>query len=347
MTGPSIYLDNAATSLYDAATTPAVSGNRRGGTGGEPVSARSAVRWLQAGPRMAGLGLLALLLAATPLAAQSSTQVVLLGTGTPNADPERWGPGVAVVVNGKPYLVDAGPGVVRRAAAAQRKGIQALAAPNLGIVFITHLHSDHTLGLPDLMLSPWVLDRATPLEVYGPQGVRAMTDHLLEAYREDISVRLYGLEPGNAEGYKVNAHEVAEGVIYQDANVRVRAFAVRHGSWPYAYGYRFETRDRTVVVSGDAAPSESIVEHCQGCDVLVHEVYSAVGFRQRPPEWQRYHASFHTSTVELAELAGRARPKLLVLYHQLFMGVTEEQLLAEIRALYSGEVASGKDLDVF
>ena len=117
---------------------------------------------------------------ATPRARTAS--LVVLGTGTPNADPDRSGPALAVVVNGTAYLVDAGPGIVRRAAAAQRQGIDALAPKLLDNVFITHLHSDHTVGLPDLIFTPWVLERVKPLAVYGPPGVKAMTDHLEAAY---------------------------------------------------------------------------------------------------------------------------------------------------------------------
>src|SRR5262252_8075703 len=117
-----------------------------------------------------------------------ATSLVVLGTGTPNADPDRSGPALAIVVNGTAYLVDAGPGVVRRAAAAQRQGVQALAPNRLDKVFITHLHSDHTVGLPDLIFTPWVLEREKPLAVYGPPGVKAMTDHLEQAYAEDIHV---------------------------------------------------------------------------------------------------------------------------------------------------------------
>jgi len=142
--------------------------------------------------------------------------LVVLGTGTPNADPDRSGPALAVVVNGATYLVDAGPGIVRRAAAAQRAGIQALAAKHLDRVFITHLHSDHTVGLPDLIFTPWVLEREVPLSVYGPPGIKAMTDHLEQAYAEDIRVRIDGAEPANETGYKVSAHEVDTGVVYRE-----------------------------------------------------------------------------------------------------------------------------------
>ena len=274
--------------------------------------------------------------------------LVVLGTGTPNADPDRFGPAVAVVTNGQAYLVDAGPGIVRRAAAAQRAGIAALAPRLLDRVFITHLHSDHTVGLPDLIFTPWVLERTAPLSVFGPPGVKAMTDHLEQAYAEDVHVRIDGAEPANTTGYKVSAHEVQPGVVYRDSNVVVRAFAVPHGDWKVAYGYRFDAGGRSIVVSGDTRASDAVVRACDGCDVLVHEVYSAEMFVRRPPEWQRYHAAAHTSTRELAALATRAHPKLLVLYHQLYWGADDDGLIREIRAAgYTGDVVSAKDLGVY
>ena len=273
--------------------------------------------------------------------------VVMLGTGTPNPDPERSGPAVAVVVNGSAYLVDAGPGLVRRAAsAAQRYDLDALRARNLGIVFLTHLHSDHTAGLPDLIHTGWVAERERPLQVYGPPGTRDMAKHLTKAWQEDIEVRTEGDQPHTRDGWKVEAHEIRPGVVYQDSNVVVRAFAVPHSNWKHAFGYRFETKDRVIVVSGDTRPSDAVVEACHGCDLLIHEVYSAERHATRSPEWQRYHAESHTSTRELAALAGRAKPRLLVLYHQLYWGATDDDLLREIRAAgYSGTVISGRDLE--
>jgi ribonuclease BN (tRNA processing enzyme) len=278
---------------------------------------------------------------------RTRTRVVLLGTGTPNADPDRSGPALAVVVNEQAYLVDCGPGLVRRAAAAHRGGIGALAVKRLSHVFITHLHSDHTLGYPDLIFTPWVLGRSVPLEAYGPPGLADMTDHILKAYDEDIRIRIDGLEPANTTGYKINVHEVGPGLIYEDENVSVTAFPVKHGSWQHAYGFRFESADRTIVVSGDTAPCASLVEHAKGCDVLVHEVYSQAGFEHRTPEWQEYHTSFHTSTTELADIARKVRPKLLVLTHQLFWGTSPDEIVDEIRQSYDGEVRCGNDLDVY
>jgi ribonuclease BN (tRNA processing enzyme) len=277
----------------------------------------------------------------------TGTHVVLLGTGTPNAEPDRSGPSLAVVANGSAYLVDAGPGVVRQAAAAAARGMVALVPGRLERVFLTHLHSDHTVGLPDLILTPWVLERERPLDVYGPTGTAVMTRHLLAAYEADVRRRIDGLQPQNATGHDVEVHEIAPGVVYRDTNVVVTAFAVQHEDWPEAYGFRFETSDRVIVISGDTRPTESVALACNGCDVLVHEVYSDAGFARRTPEWQRYHAHAHTSASQLASIARRARPRLLVLYHQLLWGSTPEELVRELQGGYAGPMEFGVDLDVF
>ncbi len=281
-----------------------------------------------------------------PAQSTAQTKVVLLGTGTPNADPHRHGAASAVVVSDQAYLVDAGPGIVRRAAAAAQKGIGALAMPGLTRLFLTHLHSDHTAGLADLILTPWVLGRSEPLVIYGPVGTQAMVDHLLAAYTEDIRERREGLEPANDSGYQVVVHEYNAGLIYQDERVQVAAFRVQHGAWP-AFGLRFSTADRTVVFSGDTTPFPGLAAHYQGCDLLIHEVYSATAFAERPAAWQRYHQAVHTSTRELAALATQAKPGLLVLVHQLFWGRTENEVLAEICEGYAGAVVSGRDLEVY
>src|SRR5438270_13314827 len=152
------------------------------------------------------------------------TKLVLLGTGTPGPVPDRSGPCVAIVVNDTPYLVDLGPGVVRRASAAYRKGVKGLHFSKLKTAFVTHLHSDHTVGFPDFIFTPWVVGRTGPVQVYGPSGIKAMTDHILEAWKED-RIRTAGMEKDfpehNDSGYKVDVHEIGTDVVYQDSNVTV------------------------------------------------------------------------------------------------------------------------------
>ncbi len=276
-----------------------------------------------------------------------TTRLVLLGTGTPNAEPDRAGSAIAVVVNGTPYLVDAGPGVVRRARAAHQNGVEGLAVDRLSRVFLTHLHTDHTLGLPDLLLTPWVLERKVPLHVFGPGGTASMVSHIRAAFAADVEARLEGLEPANPTGHEARVEEVEPGLVYEDENVRVTAFPVSHGYWEQAFAYRFETPDRVIVISGDTAPTRAVVEACRGCDILVHEVYSQAGFEGRDPVWQEYHAGSHTSGPALGRLAADADPGLLVLTHQLLWGATPQELVAEVRSEFSGPVAYGRDLDVF
>jgi ribonuclease Z len=279
----------------------------------------------------------------------SGTRVVLLGTGTPRPEPEREGPCTAVIAGDRAYLFDAGVGLVRRAAAAFRAGQEELEPQRLSRVFLTHLHSDHTLGYPDLILTPWVVGRVEPLEAYGPPGLQAMTDHVLAAWDEDVAVRRDGAERNDPAGVRVNVHEVAPGTVYRDENVTVTAFAVAHGSWPMAYGYRVETPERTIVLSGDTTATEAIVRACDGCDVLVHEAYAVAGFADLPPDWQAYHGSFHTSTADLARIATEARPGLLVLIHPLLWKDrrNEQVLVDEVARGWTGRVVLGRDLDVY
>jgi len=281
------------------------------------------------------------------------TKLVLLGTGNPNPNPAHSGPSVAIIVNDEPYIVDFGPGLIRRAAAlSERYGktikLKGLNVKNIKHAFLTHLHSDHTAGYPDLILTPWVMGRNTPLEVYGPEGLNDMTKYILKAYQEDIKYRLYGLEPINNQGWRVNSHEILkEGIVYKDKNVTVEAFPVKHGSWPNAWGYRFTTPDKVIVISGDTMPSEKVEKYATGADILVHEVYSGEKFKGLSPFWQNYHKHNHTSTYELAKIANVAKPKLLVTYHMLFWGSTEKDILNEIKKTYKGKVIVGEDLDVF
>lgn len=305
--------------------------------------------WLVAG---AGVGLLAW--AGTRAfsvqgTTASRTQIVLLGTGTPGADPDRSGPATAIIVDDIPYVVDFGPGVGRRAALAAAKGVTALRLSNIRIVFATHLHADHTAGYPDLLITSWVAGRNSSLEVYGPRGIKAMTDAVLAAYQVDVQDRLKAR--GTQSVNLVNSHEIVPGIVYKDEKVTVTAFPVKHGDLE-AYGYRFDTPDRSIVLSGDTGPTDSVVENCNGCDVLIHEHYSMASFAQVDSQWQRYRLRHHTSTQQLAVLASRARPKLLILYHRSNPGARgasspEADVITEMRRFYTGKWVSGHDLDIY
>jgi ribonuclease Z len=268
------------------------------------------------------------------------TRVVLLGTGTPNPEPDRSGPSVAIVSGDRVYVVDCGPGVVRRAAQA---GIN---MKQLTRLFVTHLHTDHTVGLPDFIFTPAVTGRLTALEAYGPPGFRGMVSLVMKAWKEDIAIRFYGGEPAVTQAYEVQAHDVRPGEVYRDDVMRVKAIAVEHGKWKHSLAYRFEAKDKVIVVSGDTTMSDRLVAGAQGCDILVHEVYSHRGWEKRTADWRKYHASYHTSGPDVGRVAARVKPKTLVLYHQLPMGEKPEQVVGEVRSQFNGKVVYGKDLDV-
>lgn len=289
--------------------------------------------------------------AAPSLAAQASTgavpgrtRVIVLGSGTPAADPARFGPAVVVLVDSTPYLFDAGVGVVRRWSAVAGRRLGGLGPGALRTLFLTHLHSDHTLGYPDLIFSSWTLEPAAPpLVVHGPPGIRTMTDHLLAAWEQDVGIRIGpGGENEGGSPPDVRVREVGPGVVYRDALVTVTAFGVAHGSWRHAFGYRIQTPDKVIVISGDATPTAAIAEHCRGCDILLHEGGFTSAADARP-----YFRRFHTTAEELARLAREASPALLVLYHQRPTDAAAERGYRRLRSLYPGAFVVADDLDVF
>ncbi len=200
------------------------------------------------------------------------------------------------------------------------------------------------------------MGRKLPLEVYGPKGIKAMTDHVLAAWQADIQERI-ATETWQASNYrdtyKVNVHEISPGVIYKDANVTVTAFPTKH-AFPETFGYRFDTADRSIVISGDTTYSQTTIDACHGCDVLVHEA-STLGWLANRPDFQSYAAKYHTSTTQLAELATKAKPRLLIIYHASIVlrpalrpqASSPDQLLKEVLSGYTGEVVVARDLDVY
>jgi ribonuclease BN (tRNA processing enzyme) len=279
-----------------------------------------------------------------PTVAQESTVVVMLGTGTPRPLPDASGPATAGVVGNRVFLVDAGAGVERRLASA------GLPTDGVTAAFITHLHSDHVLGLADLIFTSWVMGRSRQFPLYGPHGLGQMVEHLYAAFQEDIQIRTEGLEHESRDGFRVSVQEITPGVVYDSGGVRVTAFLVNHGEWREAYGYRFDTPGRSIVLSGDTRPSEELVRMAKGVDLLIHEVQPSDSTRlpgnRRATDWARYVAQYHTTALQLGVLADQADPKLLVVYHN-GRRVGTDQLLADIRRSFSGPVVFAADLQRF
>ena len=288
-------------------------------------------------------------------------KVVILGSGTPNAEPWASGPSAAVIMaDGRVFLNDCGAGIVRACTKAFYSGVRELKPQYLTYVFLTHLHSDHTAGLPDLILTPWVLERKKPLHVYGPEGTDAMCSHILAAYDLDIRFRTDGPEPIGPDSLCVMPHIVREGVIYEKAGLVIRAVPVSHGTME-SYAYIYESDEGKVVVSGDTCPTDKMTEAARGAHILVHEAEYAGGLKDRTEAWQEYHRAVHTLSYDLGRIIDEAKPMLTVTTHRIlhlnYYGDTvidpeeirsrEEKLLQEIRSVTDQAAVNGHDGDVF
>ena len=278
------------------------------------------------------------------------TKLIILGSGTPNPDPQRYGSGYAIVVNESAYIVDFGPGIVRRISAMSPTWggeFSSMELKKINIAFLTHIHSDHSGALADLILTPWIMGRDEPLKLYGPPGLDAMSKNITEAYIDDINYRLYGSQPANKLGYTTLVNEISEdGVIYKDKNVKVIAFKNAHGDFKNSFGFLFITKDKKILLSGDTAVSENLKKYGKDLDILVHEVFSSETFVNKTKDWQIYHQAHHTSSIDLGIIANELKPKKLVLSHILFWGASDESLLSDVKKNFNGKTIIAKDLMV-
>lgn len=279
----------------------------------------------------------------------AETKLVILGSGTPNPNPERAGSAYAVIVNGSAYLIDFGPGVVRRASSMSTEwggNFPELNIQNLKHAFLTHIHSDHSAGLSDLILTPWVLGRDESLKIFGPKGTKDMVYHVTKAYELDIEYRINGSQPSNNEGYKSIVKEIEEGLIFKNKDLTVEAIKINHGELDNSFGFKFITKDKIIVFSGDTAESKKLFNQARNADILVHEVYSQAGWEKKTEDWKVYHKAHHTSAIDLGFLAEEAGIKKLVLSHILFWGSSPESVIEEAKKGFSREVVLAEDLMV-
>ncbi len=270
-----------------------------------------------------------------------SLKVILLGTGGgPPVNLQQYGASTLVEAGARRFLFDCGRGATLRLAQA------GVPIGSITRVFLTHLHSDHVLQLPDLLLSGWAGGRrAVPLAVWGPAGTGAMMDHLQQAFAFDIHTRRDVDEHFPAAGIGVVSHEVTkDGVVFTEDGVTVTAFLVDHGPVQPAFGYRIEYRGRSVVLSGDTRVSENLVRHARGADVLVHEVIDPEALRNRP---DRPSAAIvdviiahHTTPQQAGEVFRRVAPRLAVYSH----APNTERVLAQTRTAYAGPLQGAEDL---
>lgn len=273
--------------------------------------------------------------------ASKDIRVTLLGTASgPRAFVDKAGISTLVEAGGERLLFDAGRGFMQRLVQA---GFPMNAVTKL---FLTHLHSDHVIGIPDLMLTPWAAapERKVALEVWGPDGTRDMMRHLTEAFEFDIHMRRDVDESFPAEGIKTVAHDIQPGKVYEKNGVTVTAFLVSHGLVKPSYGYRVDYAGRSVALSGDTSPNANLVAVCKGVDVLIHEAIDPDVLRRLVPDKARMDAIVerHTTPQQAARVFSRVSPRLAVFSHSPGTATIVEQT----RRSYSGRVEMGDDLMV-
>jgi len=282
-------------------------------------------------------GCIAVMLLGGNLPAQPSNhfKVTLLGTGTPAPTMERFGPSTLVEAGDALFLFDAGRGTLQRLTQTGKsyKDVRA--------VFLTHLHSDHTVGLADLWLTGWLLSHSTsPLLVFGPEGTANLTGHLAQAYSYDVSIRISD-DHSDPAGGRIDAAEVHEGVVYKKDGVTITAFEVDHRPIKPAFGYRIDYLGHSVVLSGDTRLSENLIKWAKGADLLVHEV----AFRTGETQATSRILAHHTLPSQAGEVFARTAPGLAVYSHVgLSKDITEDQLIEMTRQTYKGPLVVGADL---
>ena len=290
--------------------------------------------------RMIGIALFAIALAPAAARAQQ-IKVTLLGTGSPPPVMNRFGPSILVEAGGQTFLFDAGRGALQRLNQAKIRWQDVLG------VFLTHLHSDHVVGFPDLWLTGWLVGpgRNIPLEVWGPRGTKSMMSHLEQAYEYDIRIRLYD-DRASPDGVVILATDISEGVVYEKAGVKITAFEVDHTPIKPAFGYRIDFAGRSVVLSGDTRVSENLIRHAQGVDVLVHEVVSPETFQRAGTPLERTNSvvAHHATPEQAGEVFSRTKPKLAVYSHMVLPTATENDLIPPTRKTYAGPLEVGEDL---
>ena len=286
--------------------------------------------------------LVILTLACLSLSALSQNiTVTLLGTGNPRPTIKRFGPSILVQAGGQNLLFDCGRGATMR--------LYQLKIDHIDGLFLTHLHSDHTVGIPDLWLTGWVMGRKTPLRVWGPEGTQAMMTHLQEAYSFDIRMRRDVDEKRPAAGIEVQAKDIEQGVIYNNDGVKVTAFLVDHGPVKPAYGYRVDYSGHSVVLSGDTRYSENLIQFAHGTDLLIHEVIDSKAYAELAtsftPEEKARVLAHHTTAEEAGKVFTKVAPKLAVYSH--IVPPDAPNLVTDTRKTYSGRLEVGEDLMSF
>ena len=288
---------------------------------------------------IAGFALILLPAPSAPAQQNTDMELVVLGTGYPYPMAERAGPACAVIAGGRVFIVDAGRGAVLRLAALN------ISWDSVAAAFITHLHSDHIDGLPDLFHTTWQFGAGAPFELYGPEGIQGVADGILKFYEADIHIRRDLTEKLAPAGAAIHVHTATDGSAFHfPGGLKVTAFAVDHQPVEPAFGYRFDAGSSSIVVSGDTGPSPNLIRFAKGADILVHEAYAVTGSRNDRGTGRWSILDYHSSAAEAGDAAEKAGAKILVLTHLIPGSAPAELFLEEAAKKFGGRVVVAKDL---
>lgn len=268
-------------------------------------------------------------------------ELTLLGTGCPQVDTGRYGPANLVRHGGRQFLVDCGSGVTQRLLGAGSRGA------DIDALLLTHLHSDHTVDIFQLVISSWHQGRDRPQVIYGPRGTRRYVDAMLALWKPDLEQRIAHERRPSTAALEVEVHEFEEGPLLTLDGIKISAVAVAHQPVKWAYGFVFEAGGKRLVFSGDTAYCPALIEAAKGADVLVHECFIHREMPLRPgrtAEGLQAVASYHTLSDQVGKVAAEAGVKCLVLNHFVPVRFDKQALLDEVRRDYRGPILIGEDL---
>jgi len=266
-------------------------------------------------------------------------KITILGSGTPRVNIDRFSQSILVEHKNDKFLFDAGRGALLRLNQSN------ILPHEIDNIFFTHLHSDHILGFPDILMTGWVYHRQSGLNVFGPKGTENFINSTLKAFEEDIKVRSMAPEKLDKNNLKANIKIISDGYVHKENGLTIEAFSVKHEPFTHAFGFKIFNNKYCMVISGDTTYSEKLLEKAKDCDLLIHEIAHASEHTLKKYPKVKGVISYHTDIQQISKIINTVMPRLTVLNHVLSLdGASDDQILKQIKQNTSHEVIVAKDL---
>tara|TARA_Y100000768_G_scaffold388853_1_gene387915 strand:+ start:4494 stop:5408 length:915 start_codon:yes stop_codon:yes gene_type:complete len=266
-------------------------------------------------------------------------KIIILGSGTPRVNIDRFSQSILVEHKEDKFLFDTGRGALLRLN-------QSNVLPNeIHNIFFTHLHSDHLLGFADILMTGWVYHRNLPLNIFGPKGTRNFVDSTLQSYKEDIKVRSIAPENLDKKNLKTNITIINDGYVFKKNGLTIEAFSVKHEPFTHAFGFKIYNEKYCMIISGDTTYTENILKKARNCDLLIHEIAHASESTLEKYPKAKGVISYHTDINQITKIVNEVKPKLTVLNHVLSLdGSSDDEILSKLKNITNHRVIIAKDL---